>query len=168
MRRTIAEAAPARNSCRRRPGRQAEGVVARLLVTLQVVLIAVLFLPPGVDRGRLGPALAIMAAGAGWLAWTLAVNPPANIHIRPVLKAGGRLVTSGPYRLVRHPMYFGVLAVCAGPVCLWPGWLKAAVWLLLFVVLTAKGRLEEAALRVRFPEYEAYRRGRRFLLPGIW
>jgi protein-S-isoprenylcysteine O-methyltransferase Ste14 len=45
---------------------------------------------------------------------------------------------------------------------------KAAAWLMLFAVLFTKGRLEEAALLARFPEYEAYRRGRRFLLPGLW
>ena len=141
---------------------------ARLLVALQFGLIGVLFYPPGVDNGRLGLVLGVMAAGVAWLAWTLAVNPPTNIHIRPVVKTGGRLVTTGPYRLVRHPMYLGVLMVCAGPMVFWFGDLKVAAWLALVVVLVAKGRLEERALAARFPEYNDYRRDRRFLLPGLW
>jgi protein-S-isoprenylcysteine O-methyltransferase Ste14 len=143
-------------------------VTARLLVALQLVLIVVLFLPWGAGRGRPGLAGTVMAAGVCWLGWAVAVNPPGNIHIRPVPKAGARLVTSGPYRLVRHPMYLGVLVFCAGPVCLWPEGLKISAWLLLFVVLLAKARLEERALKAQFPEYEGYRRGRHFLVPGVW
>ena len=141
---------------------------ARLLVTLQFGLIGVLFFPQATEHGRLGLAIGVMAAGAGWLAWTLAVNPPPNIHIRPVLKTGGRLVTTGPYRVVRHPMYLGVLLVCAGPAVFGFSVLKVAAWLALGGVLAAKGRIEERALAARFPDYDAYRGGRRFLLPGLW
>ncbi|HTX67214.1 MAG TPA: isoprenylcysteine carboxylmethyltransferase family protein [Opitutaceae bacterium] len=143
-------------------------MTARLLVALQFGLLVVLGFPPGTEHGRLALALGVMAVGGCWLGWTLAVNPPPNIHIRPVPKAGGRLVTAGPYRLVRHPMYLGVLVIGAGPVVLWLGALKLAAWLALGAVLVAKARLEEAALIARFPEYESYRRGRRFLIPGVW
>ena len=143
-------------------------MTARLLVILQLMLIVVLFLPWGAGRGQPGLAGTVMAAGVCWLAWTLAVNPPGNIHVRPVPKSGGRLVTTGPYRLVRHPMYLGVLVVCAGPGCLWPAWWKLAAWLSLFGVLLVKARLEERALTAQFPGYAGYRSGRHFLVPGVW
>ncbi len=79
-----------------------------------------------------------------------------------------RLVTTGPYRYVRHPIYSAALVFFAGFVALWPSWWKAAAWVVLATVCVAKGRLEEAALVARFPDYDAYRRGRRFLVPGLW
>lgn len=143
-------------------------MTAYLLVALQMAFMGALCLPVADVHGLRVPAVLLAAAGLGWLAWALAVNPPPNIHIRPVLKPGSRLVVAGPYRLVRHPMYFGVLVCGAAPVCLWPAAWKAVVWLLLAVVLTLKARREEAALARHHPDYESYRRGRRFLVPGLW
>ncbi len=151
------------------PGaRRLDGVTAAILVTLQAVFMTALMVPTGPVHHPLWVPALLVVAGAAWLAWTLAVNPPHNIHIRPIPKPGGRLVTTGPYRLVRHPMYFGVLLFCAGPPLLWPSWWKLAAWLALVAVLWTKARREETALCACFPEYPAFRRARRFLIPGLW
>ncbi len=141
--------------------------MSRFLVGAQFAAIAVLIVPPG-QVGNLFVGVALVAAGLLWLGWAVSANRPGNFHVRPVARSGARLVTSGPYRLVRHPMYFGVLVSGAGLVVLDPAPLKAGAWLALLGVLLAKTRLEEAALRRQFPEYEMYRRQRRFLVPWIW
>ena len=68
-------------------------------------------------------ALVPLALSALLGVWTLAWNRPGNFNIRPEPKAGGQLVTGGPYRLMRHPMYTAVLlfAVPASPLAQpWP------------------------------------------------
>ena len=141
-------------------------VVSRLLVIAQFVAFAVLLIPGEAPGGRAAGGCLVLA-GLLWLGWTLAHNRLGNFHVRPETRVGARLVTTGPYRLVRHPMYFGALVVGLGLVVFAPSWLKVAVWLALLAVLIGKAKLEEAALRRQFADYDVYRRGRRFLVPWI-
>jgi protein-S-isoprenylcysteine O-methyltransferase Ste14 len=80
-----------------------------------------------------------------------------------------RVIDTGPYAIVRHPMYAGALLLLAGiPLAL------GSYWGLLTIVpmcATLVWRLldEEAFLAERLPGYDAYRRKVRFrLVPGIW
>ena len=138
---------------------------SNVLVGLQLVALTVLFWP-ATGRGWGGPAAGLGAVGVAWLAWTMVANRPGNFDIRPEPKLGARLATTGPYRLVRHPMYFGGLVASAGLVTLWPVWWKVVAWIALLAIFVAKARIEERALVALFPDYDAYRRARRFLCRG--
>lgn len=77
------------------------------------------------------------------------------------------LVTSGPYRLIRHPIYSGVLLMIIGTAVgitpLW--WLVAAAAGFYFV---HSARAEERYMAERFPDtYAAYRARTKMLLPFL-
>ena len=83
-----------------------------LLVVLQFGLLTGLAVlaSPTVLQGAIPPGAWVMTGAALALAaWALIHNRPGNFNIRPAPKTCGTLVTTGPYRLIRHPMYTSVL-----------------------------------------------------------
>jgi protein-S-isoprenylcysteine O-methyltransferase Ste14 len=142
-----------------------------LLVALQfacMLLLPVLALP----ALRLGniPLATLLLAGTSLalLAWTLLHNRLGNFNIRPLPKTYGSLVTSGPYRWIRHPMYTAVLlggaalALMADPA---PGW---AVWAGLALLLFVKSTFEERWMREQHPAYRDYAAQSKRFVPLIF
>lgn len=79
------------------------------------------------------------------------------IQINPEPKAGGHLVTSGIYRILRHPIYTAIVMVLLG---LWlrePTLVLAIVTAAVIVFLLVKTRYEERLLTARYPDYSQYR-----------
>lgn len=155
----------------RRATKRARGAphqMAALLVAAQFGLVALVAVFGALPLHALPASI---AAGAGVLlgAWTLLYNRPGNFNIRPVPKAGGVLVTGGPYRWIRHPMYSALLLVAASVTLaapgVHPGW---ACLILLAVVLGIKARFEEALLGARFADYATYAGRTSRFLPGIY
>jgi protein-S-isoprenylcysteine O-methyltransferase Ste14 len=82
-----------------------------------------------------------------------------------ILPEARGLVTRGPYRLVRHPVYLGELGVCTGLVIGAPTiWNVACAALILAAQIVRMG-LEERALEAEFPEYAAYARRTSRIVP---
>ncbi len=97
----------------------------------------------------------------------------ANSFAAPVVKVQDdrhhRVISSGPYAFVRHPMYSGTILFFVGvPLLLgsWWGVAIAPVFCLLFAVRT---RIEERALVEGLPDYADYAARVRYrLVPGLW
>ena len=147
-------------------------LLGKLWVALQFALLATLgalclqqarFQPPG------------LLSVAFWLAsvilglWTLSANHPGNFNIRPEPKAHGHLVTSGPYRWVRHPGYAGALiSYLAVPFLLDSWWTLIPVALKLIIIVLRTG-LEDQALQEKLEGYQDYAQRVPYrLIPGIW
>lgn len=78
------------------------------------------------------------------------------------------LVTSGPYAIVRHPLYL-VEEVAVAGVLLHYAWFAALPFLVLHGTLQIRRmQLEEKVLRKAFPEYAKYARHTPRLIPGVW
>jgi protein-S-isoprenylcysteine O-methyltransferase Ste14 len=84
------------------------------------------------------------------------------------VKEGHELITSGPYALVRHPIYTGLLLGFLGSAVALGEWRGLLAVVLVFGVLWHKLRLEEKWMHAHFGEpYEAYSRQVAALVPHI-
>jgi len=148
----------------------------RRIVSWGAPVAAALFVLPGLDR-RFGwsepPLAAVVVAQVLSLAGYLGVLAVFNanrwagrtVETRP----GQEVISTGPYAIVRHPMYSAVILMyLATPVALGSYW--ALIPAVLFVpVLVVRIRNEEAVLVRDLPGYEEYRQKvRHRLLPHVW
>jgi len=144
-----------------------------------IPLSFVILIVCGIDAGRYGwsdmsPALAVFGVVMSIPAflfslWAMTVNPHFEAGVRIQEERDHRVCSSGPYRMVRHPGYSGliVLTLCA-PLILgsWWGLIPAGMVALLFIVRTA---LEDRTLRDELPGYAQYSgRVTCRLVPGVW
>ena len=103
---------------------------------------------------RLG--FVVAALGVAVVVWAArALGPSLTPFPTPASRA--RLVTRGPFRLVRHPIYVGGTLVFAGLSLAFSAWALLGTGALALFWL-AKARHEERLLLERFPEYADYRR----------
>jgi protein-S-isoprenylcysteine O-methyltransferase Ste14 len=129
----------------------------------QMLLIALVLLSALVGHNRRGGyAVATIAAGGTLVAVGLLLLAWAGVRLGgsltpfPAPRAGERVKTRGPYALVRHPMYGGVILFALG----WSIAFATVTGLVLSgalsVFLDLKARREEAWLRERVAGYDEY------------
>lgn len=141
--------------------------IGRLLVAAQFALLGWL-LWPLTPQAWSPSAFALLGCAVVLGVWTLAYNRPGNFNIRPEPKPSGQLVTGGPYRYVRNPMYSAVLLFAAAEVMAYGDAWKVLCWIALALVLLAKAMLEERGLRARHAGYAEYARSVRRFIPGVF
>ena len=124
---------------------------------------------PSVPAAWQTAALVVMVLGYSLGVWAMAVNRFFSAVVRIQKDRGHTTVTTGPYRLVRHPSYIGgILAYLAIPVFLGTLWalVPVGVMAILTVVRTA---LEDRTLRAELDGYSDYAQHVRYrLVPGVW
>lgn len=80
-----------------------------------------------------------------------------------------KVIDSGPYRLVRHPMYTGATVICVGCALAVDAWPASLAWALPAASLVHRVRIEERLLRSALGDrYEHFADSRARLAPGIW
>jgi protein-S-isoprenylcysteine O-methyltransferase Ste14 len=91
-----------------------------------------------------------------------------NITPLPYPKDNATLVETGPYRIVRHPMYSGVILMAFGWAFSVQGWLTFIYAAILAVFFDLKSRREEQWLRDKFPGYADYQKRVNKLIPFLY
>jgi protein-S-isoprenylcysteine O-methyltransferase Ste14 len=109
----------------------------------------------------------LTAAGLGIAVWArrrLGRNWSGTV----TLKEGHTLVRDGPYRVIRHPIYSGLLLAIAGTALAIGQWRGIAALALASVALARKVQVEERVMAAAFPDYAGYRRRSWALIPFVF
>lgn len=143
-----------------------------LLVGLQFALLATIVLGTSpqalaISRGW-AVALPLFALGMVLGMWALGYNKIGNFNLRPEVRADAELITGGPYRRIRHPMYTALLLVAAGLIAIDPALWRLALLAALFAVLNTKAAREETLLAERFAAYAGYQQRTARFFPGLY
>ena len=155
-----------------------KGARGEWLVAAQVALMGLVFLGPRTVGGlpswpfpfpHASPVVGgvLMVAG-GILFLAGLVRLGKWLTPFPYPRSGAQLVQSGPFALVRHPMYGGGLVLALGWALCIRGWLTLVYVVALFVLLDVKSRREERWLAEKFPAYATYQKRVRRLLPFVY
>jgi protein-S-isoprenylcysteine O-methyltransferase Ste14 len=112
-----------------------------------------------------GAFLLLVSAGCGLAG---AVGLGRNLTPFPKPSAGSRLVQTGIYGLMRHPLYTAVFCGSVGWALVWQSWPALFAALALAPLLDAKARREERWLRHQFPEYAGYEQRVRRFVPWVY
>lgn len=140
------------------------------------LVLVLAFVIPGLDQrfgwSTVAPAISIAADGVVLLGYGLLfVVMRANTFAARTIavEAGQRIVTTGPYGVVRHPMYLAAAVLyLACPVALGSWWAVVPA-LLLPPLLGLRIRDEERMLEVELNGYREYQTKTRYrLFPGVW
>jgi protein-S-isoprenylcysteine O-methyltransferase Ste14 len=122
-------------------------------------------MPPSVQWAGCGLLLAAFL----FMAWTLRTNSFAAPVVKIQKDRGQAVITTGPYAIVRHPLYFGALFYLAGTSLVLGSWWGLATVPILALLLGIRIGIEEKVLRAGLDDYEDYaRRVRWRLVPLIW
>ncbi len=151
-----------------------------LRITITATIILLLNLPPsrhffetaGSSSAPLGVFAAWLGALAVMLGVALAIGARAylgrNWGMPMSLREGHELVTTGPYRYLRHPIYSGIMLALLGS-----AFSNSILWIIPFVFFSAyfvySSFAEEHLMREQFPdEYPAYQKRTKMLIPFVW
>jgi protein-S-isoprenylcysteine O-methyltransferase Ste14 len=147
------------------PARSIHGVLPRVLAVVGTfAALAFPYLPPSPNGTAAILGMVLLCAGTVLTMYAI-VYLGRSFSIVPEAR---KLVTSGPYRFVRHPVYlfeeiavFGISIQFAAPT-------STLLFLVHGAIQFARLHYEEQVLRENFPEYEAYAMRTARLVPGVY
>ncbi|MCK6538603.1 MAG: isoprenylcysteine carboxylmethyltransferase family protein [Anaerolineales bacterium] len=148
----------------------------RRIIMASVIYFLVIFILPGFDV-RYGwsnvPVWLCLAADgvvlASYLLYLLVLKTNTYASRVVEVEQGQQVITSGPYALVRHPMYLAmILMMTATPLALGSYWIMLPS-ILFILLLAARAKNEEELLQKELKGYSEYMQKTRYrLFPGVW
>ena len=167
----------AMSAFRVRPTQQAEPAASRLAVMAGVIVGFTLLFGPWLRSSLLGerfvpdvPEIRYLGIVLIWVGIGLAIW--ARYHLgeywsaRVTIKVDHKLIDSGPYAYIRHPIYSGILLALIGSALAVGKWRAVAAFLLILIVFVSKARREESMLTGQLGEtYREYKNRTGMLIP---
>jgi len=141
-------------------------LVSTLAFAISVAALAVLVLTKSV-LGREPIAIGLQVAALLFFLWARMTMGWRSFHATANPLESARLVTTGPYGLVRHPIYVSLWLFAWAGAADHLSALTVAMALVIAAGLLVRMILEEGLLRARFPEYADYARRTKRIVPFV-
>lgn len=113
------------------------------------------------------PSIVFQVAALALMLWARRTFGRRSFHLEADPTAGG-LVTTGPYRYIRHPIYAAVCLFAWGAVLGTPAVLTIGLAALATIGALLRIVCEERLLRRRYPDYVAYSRRTKRMIPFVF
>ena len=140
--------------------------LSQTLVFLQFLSLGLLALPYQSEFISAYPLIISFTTAGALALWIFTHNKIGNFNIVPEIRHNCTLITSGPYRYVRHPMYSSVILLGMGLLSWFAIW-KIYVFLFLIVVLHVKASREEKLWCIKDKKYVNYKKHTKMFIPFI-
>ncbi|MEH2544451.1 protein-S-isoprenylcysteine O-methyltransferase Ste14 [Bradyrhizobium sp. AZCC 2262] len=175
----LAKTDPALLAERMRPTFQADQPAADKKFMLTFVVVMLLWLIAiGLDRRAHAShiplvlqalGLAMYLLSTAFIMWVFRENSFAAPVVKVQAARHHRVISSGPYAFVRHPMYSGIMLFFFGVPLLLGSWWGVAIAPVFAALFAIRARIEERALVEGLPDYADYAERVRYrLVPGVW
>jgi len=111
----------------------------------------------------------LFLAATGLICWAMLANPHAEMTVRIQSDRGHVVISRGPYRVVRHPMYVGMILMYAAMNLILGSWWAFTVVGAIVALMVWRIAKEERTLCAELPGYSDYAQQTRWrLVPGLW
>lgn len=100
--------------------------------------------------------------------WAMAVMKIGNFNVVPTPVEKGVMISRGPYKVIRHPMYTSIFIFAIALLVGQFDYIKLGISLVLVAGLVAKMFYEEDLLRNHYPGYEEYMTRTKRIIPFVW
>ena len=137
------------------------------LVTVQLSCLFFIAISASVISNNIA-GLLVESAGIFLAIHAIYIVKIKNVNVTPTVKQGSELITSGPYRIIRHPMYIAQLIAVLPLIIDYFSWYRLAAIVILLIVLLVKIGYEEKQLIAHFPEYIEYKKTTSRMIPTIY
>ncbi len=145
-------------------------IYPKLLVFLQFgfITLMIIFLKLSDDTSKIIYSLPVFIVGFYVGIWALKHNQLNNFYIQPKLKINAKLITTGIYKYIRHPMYFSVILMMFSVLLYTPSFEEIILFILLVGILILKAKREEDLWMRHDKDYLSYKNKTKLIIPFIF
>ena len=148
------------------PIKKAKGILPRVMAIAGTFFLALMTFFP---RANLTVTQTVMASLFSLVGTAISVFVLAHLgRSFSVMAEARRLVTTGPYRFMRHPLYIFEAVACFGVLLQYLSFYTVVIFIAWGLLQFQRMRNEEAILEKTFPEYQSYKLKTARLIPGIY